>query len=228
MYWLLVMRSDLEAAPGDVNVVKGQTIGAAPLVALGLQRMLIESGIDLERDAVRIRRRSRRERAGGVFGVAAARLRSSRDSSTASGRMRMGAENGGAAQHRKIMLDVRRGIGPSLAFHYTMPVLPGDRSIESNADMIAAGVRAVVRAQRALKQDVGLAAQVGRALFPPQEAGLIVDVVARDLPYYDPVISEEAVARMSRFARGESNAGIGDLRGGRGDPSSCLVDLVIR
>jgi NitT/TauT family transport system substrate-binding protein len=30
---------------------------------------------------------------------------------------------------------------------------------------------------------------------------MIADVVERDLPYYDPVISEEAVAGMSRFAR---------------------------
>ena len=54
MFWLLVMRSDLEATPGDVGAVKGRTIGAAPLVSLGFQQMLIESGIDLERDAVRI------------------------------------------------------------------------------------------------------------------------------------------------------------------------------
>ena len=46
----------------------------------------------------------------------------------------------------------------------------------------------------ALKADVSLATKVGRALFPPQEAALIADVVERDLPYYDHVISEEAVA----------------------------------
>jgi hypothetical protein len=46
-----------------------------------------------------------------------------------------------------------------------------------------------VNAQRALKADVTLAGKVGRALFPPHEAALIADVVERDLPYYDPVIS---------------------------------------
>ena len=51
------------------------------------------------------------------------------------------------------------------------------------------------------KRMSALATKVGRALFPPQEAALIADVVERDLPYYDPVISEEAVAGMSRFAR---------------------------
>src|SRR5258706_8727833 len=54
MYWLLVMRSDLAATPGDISAVKGRTIGAAPLVDQGLKRMLIESGIDLEHDGVRI------------------------------------------------------------------------------------------------------------------------------------------------------------------------------
>ena len=54
MYWLLVMRSDLAATPGDVNAVKGRTIGAAPLVNEGLKRLLIDAGLDLERDEVRI------------------------------------------------------------------------------------------------------------------------------------------------------------------------------
>jgi ABC-type nitrate/sulfonate/bicarbonate transport system substrate-binding protein len=201
MFWLLVMRSDLEAAPGDVNAVKGRTIGAAPLVALGLQRMLIESGIDLERDAVRIVGVPGANEPGVSFGVVAAEAleQGKLDGFWANA---MGAENAVRRGVGKIVLDVRRGVGPAFAFHYTMPVLvTNDRSIERDPDMIAAGVRAVVCAQRALKQDLGLAAKVGRALFPPQEAALIADVVGRDLPYYDPVISEQAVAEMSRFAR---------------------------
>jgi hypothetical protein len=37
-------------------------------------------------------------------------------------------------------------------------------------------------------------------LFPPAEAALIAHVVARDLLYYDPTISEAAVAGLNRFA----------------------------
>ena len=33
MFWLLVMRADLDVTPGDIAAVKGRTIGAAPLVA---------------------------------------------------------------------------------------------------------------------------------------------------------------------------------------------------
>jgi len=36
MYWFLVMRSDINCTRGDINVVKGRKIGAAPWVDLGL------------------------------------------------------------------------------------------------------------------------------------------------------------------------------------------------
>src|SRR5205809_2892785 len=52
MYWFLVMRADLGAARGDLGVVRGRNIGAAPWVEMGLHRLLAEAGIDLERDRV--------------------------------------------------------------------------------------------------------------------------------------------------------------------------------
>src|SRR5581483_9396451 len=54
MYWFLVMRADLGARRGDVSVVKGRSIGAAPWVEMGLRRLLVAAGIDLARDQVRI------------------------------------------------------------------------------------------------------------------------------------------------------------------------------
>src|SRR5262249_308487 len=42
MYWFLVMHKDLEARRGDLEVVKGRNIGAAPWVDMGLRRLLIE------------------------------------------------------------------------------------------------------------------------------------------------------------------------------------------
>jgi len=62
-------------------------------------------------------------------------------------------------------------------------------------------MRAVLAAQRALKADIRLATAVGRTLFPPNEAALIADVVARDLPFYDPAISEMAIDGLGRFAQ---------------------------
>ena len=120
----------------------------------------------------------------------------------------MGADNAVRRGVGKVVLDVRRGLGPKVAFHYTMPVLAtSDRAIERDPDLVAAGVRAVVKVQRALKADVTLAAQVGRALFPPAEAATIAAVVERDLPYYQPEITPEAVAGINRFA---ANAGLLD------------------
>jgi hypothetical protein len=62
-------------------------------------------------------------------------------------------------------------------------------------------VRAVVGVQQALKNDVSLASAVGRKLFPPLEAERIAAVVERDLPYYTPRITDEALAGLIRFSR---------------------------
>jgi len=54
MYWFLVMHKDFAARRGDINAVKGKSIGAAPWVDMGLRRLLIAAGIDLARDGVTI------------------------------------------------------------------------------------------------------------------------------------------------------------------------------
>ena len=201
MYWLLVMRADLAVEPGDINCVKGRTIGAAPLVDQGLKRMLIESGIDLEHDDVHIVGVPGANAPGVSFGIAAAQA-------LASGQLdgfwanAMGAENAVRKGVGRVILDVRRGLGPAFAFHYTMPVLvTSDRVIDRDCELVANAVRAVVDAQQALKADVTLATKIGRAVFPPADAELIAATVERDLPYYDPAITEQAVDGINRFAR---------------------------
>ena len=52
MYWFLVMRSDLKPTRGDLEVVRGRRIGAAPWVEMGLRQLLIRAGIDPQRDGV--------------------------------------------------------------------------------------------------------------------------------------------------------------------------------
>ncbi len=73
MYWFLVMHADLGAKRGDFGVVKGRSIGAAPWVEMGLRRLLIEAGIDLARDQVKIAPVSGAQGAGVNFGVTAAK-----------------------------------------------------------------------------------------------------------------------------------------------------------
>ena len=201
MYWVLVMRSDLDVTPGDVEAVKRRTIGAAPLVELTLRRLLAESGIDLVRDQVKIVDVKRGHEPGVSFGVAAAKALEDGqiDGFWANA---MGAQNAIRSGVGKVVLDVRRGVGPKEAFHYTFPALvTSDRVIGEDPDTVAAGVRAIVAAQRALVNDVSLATVVGRRLFPPLEAERIADVVGRDLPYYQPAISDELLAGLIRFSQ---------------------------
>ena len=208
MYWFLVMRAGLGARRGEVGVVKGRSIGAAPWVEMGLRRLLIEAGIDLERDRVTIAPVPGTSGAGVNFGVTAAKaLEDGKiDGFWANG---MGAEVAVRRGVGTVVLDVRRGDGPKACFDYTMSALAAaDRLIERSPEAAAAAIRAIVKTQAALKEDVSRATQVGRKLFAPDEAALIAELIRRDLPYYDPSVSPEFVAGMNQFARD-----IGILRG---------------
>ena len=114
----------------------------------------------------------------------------------------MGAEVAIRSGAGTMVLDARRGDGPTGAFNYTMPALiTSDRLIESNPDACAAAIRAIVRTHKALKQDVSLATEVGAKLFPAEAAELIAGIIERDLPYYDASITPEFVAGMNQFQK---------------------------
>jgi NitT/TauT family transport system substrate-binding protein len=201
MYWFLVMHADLNAKRGDVSVVKGRSIGAAPWVEMGLRRLLIEAGIDLARDGVRIAPVPGAAGAGVNFGLTAARALEERkiDGFWANG---MGTEVAVRRGVGTVVLDVRRGDGPKAAFDFTFAsIAASDALIARAPDAAAAAVRAIVKTQRALKGDVALATRVGEKLFPPEQAALIAELIRRDLPYYDAAISPRTVAAMSRFAQ---------------------------
>lgn len=98
-------------------------------------------------------------------------------------------------------MDVRRGDGPRGAFDCTFPVVAAtERLIATRPEMAAGVVRAVVATQAALQNEPSLAAQVGGKLFPPEEAALIEDIVARDLPYYNASIAPRSVAALNQLA----------------------------
>ncbi len=198
MYWMLVVRSDLDAERGDIDAVKGLRIGAAPFVELGLRRMLTEWGIDIEGDNVQI------APVPGTgpdvsFGVQAAKVLAEGqiDAFWANG---MGAETAIREGVGKLLVDIRRGDEPKKAFNYTQPVLmTTDALIEREPETAAAAVRALVKTQKALVADVSLATKIGDKLFPGRDAEMIADVVARDLPYYDPTVTPEFVTGMNDF-----------------------------
>ena len=62
-------------------------------------------------------------------------------------------------------------------------------------------MRAIVDAQRTLRADPSRAVEVGKRLFPSDEAALIEDLVRRDAPYYTAEISPDSVASLNDFAR---------------------------
>ncbi len=200
MYWFLVLHTDIGAKRGEIEAVKGLRIGAAPLVELGLKRLLAESGIDTERDSVDITPVPGAIGQGISFGVTAAKALEARkiDGFWANG---FGAETAVRAGVGTIVLDVRRGDGPPDAFSYTMPILAvSDRLIDACPDVAAAAVRAVVKTQAVLRDDIGRAVEVGNRLFPPGDAEMIAEIVARDLPYYEAAIAADAVVAINRFA----------------------------
>ena len=199
MYWLLVLRADLKAKRGDVNSVKGLRIGAAPGVDFGLKRLLVEAGIDIER--VQIGPIPGATGSGVSFGISAARAleEGKLDGFWANA---MGAEIAVRKGIGTIVLDVRRGDGPPGALYYTFPALvTTEKKIEKEPESVGGAIRAIVKAQKILRENPSLATEVGQKIYPPTEAGLIAELIKRDLPYYDPVISEEVVTRMNRFAQ---------------------------
>ena len=199
-FWLLVLRSDLEVRPGDVAAVKGLRIGAAPGPDTALRRLLAEAGVDPAADDVALAPVPGSGDAGVSFGVHAARAL---EEGTIDGfwANAMGAEVAVRSGIGSVVLDPRRGLGPPAAKDFTFAALVTiDRLIEDSPAAVEAAVRAVVEAQRALRADPSQAVAVGQRLFPPDEAGLIEDLVRRDTPYYAAEISPTSVTSLNEFS----------------------------
>lgn len=197
--WLLVVRADLPARRGDISAVKGLRLTAADGPDLALKQLLIAAKIDPDRDLQILKLPGSRSR-DVSFGVFAARALESGqiDGFWANA---MGAETAVSRGAGKILVDVRRGDDPAEVRRFTFAGLAvSEDFIESNSESVAAAVRAIVKAQNALRTEPKLAAEVGQRKFPPEAAALIAAIVERDAPFYDPVIYEEAVIALNRFA----------------------------
>jgi ABC-type nitrate/sulfonate/bicarbonate transport system substrate-binding protein len=200
MYWFLVMRADLSAKRGDLNVAKGRRIGAAPWVGLCFRQLLVESGIDPDRDGVTIMPTPGSLDEKVNFGVAAARALEQGviEGFWANG---MGAEIAVRSGVGTLVLDVRRGDGPKAGFNYTMATLATtDKLIAEQPEKIAGAVRAIAATQLALRKDVQPAKKVAAKLFP-EDSSHIVELVRRDLPFYRSDLTHAFVEGMNRFAR---------------------------
>jgi NitT/TauT family transport system substrate-binding protein len=200
-YWFMAVRADLNIRRGDVAALKGLRIASSlAFPVMGLRHLLRESGIEPDRDNVRIvpaRPSSSDRHVMGRSGVDAI-LEGVADAYWGNGmRVAIGEKLGVARMH----LDLRRGDGPPGARFYNFAALTAtERLIEEQPQIAAGAVRAVVKAQRALRADPSLATGIAERLFPAEEAPLIADLIARDAPFYDATISPEAVDGLNKFA----------------------------
>lgn len=199
MYWFLVVRADLKARKNDLKVLKNLRIGAAPGPVDGLKQLLKRAGIDSAKD-VRIGPVPGVVEKTASFGVMAAKAleEGKLDGFWANG---MGAEVAVRKGIGTVVLDARRD-GSDETRGYTFPALVcTERMVREKPDTARAAVNAVKAAQDALRANPERAAEVGKRLFPPTEAGLIAELIRRDAPFYDSAISEKSVAAMNRFAQ---------------------------
>ncbi len=200
MYWFLVVDAKLSVQRGNLSIVKGLRIGAAPGPVDGLKRLLARAGIDPEKDLSIGPVPGFAVGQTASFGLLAAQAleEGKIDGFWANG---MGAEVAVKRGIGTLVLDARREASEE-AKGYTFPALvTSDSIIEKNPNAARAAIKAVKAAQQLLKSDPARATEVGRKLFPPTEADMIAELVRRDLPYYEAAISPGAVESMNRFAR---------------------------
>ena len=198
--WLLTVRADLAAERGDFEALRGLRLTAAEGPDIAFKQMLRSAGLDPERDLEIVALPGAKERhvSFGVFAAEALR-EGSIDGFWANA---MGAETAVTGGIGKIHIDVRRGDDPGEVRFFTFAGLAAtDDFITRDPDAIDAAVRAIVKAQKALRADPAMAREVGRRKFPPESAALIAAIVERDAPFYDPVISEAAIQRLNAFAQ---------------------------
>jgi len=199
-YWFLAVRADLDVRRGDLGALKGLRISASTAFPeVGLRHLLRQAGIDLERDKVSIVPLPHTQDEHLKYRVGVDALdQNIADAYWGNGmRLAIGEKLGVA----KVHLDLRRGDGPPGARFYNFPALTTtDRLIAEQPQIAAGAVRAVVKAQKALKADPTLATPIGERLFAPEAASLIAGLIARDAPFYDAAISAEAVAGINAFA----------------------------
>jgi ABC-type nitrate/sulfonate/bicarbonate transport system substrate-binding protein len=198
--WLLTVRSDLAARRGDIEALRGLRFTAAEGPDLAFKQMLRCGGLDPERDVEIIELPGAKERhvSFGVF-AAQALQEGLIDGFWANA---MGAEMAVAGGIGKIHVDVRRGDDPGdVRFSTFAGLVTTDDFIAREPEANDAAVRAIVKAQKALRADPALAREVGLRKFPPESAALIATVIERDSRFYNPVISEDAVERLNTFAQ---------------------------
>ncbi|MEE2956106.1 MAG: ABC transporter substrate-binding protein [Pseudomonadota bacterium] len=198
--WVLTVRADLEAPRGNLEPLRGLRLTAAEGPDLVFKQLLLKGGLDPQRDLEILELPGAQERhvSFGVF--AAQALQDGKIDGFWSNAM--GAETAVSGGFGKIHVDVRRGDDPSeIRFSTFAGLATTDKYISKEPLAIDAAVRAIVSAQKALREEPSLAQVVGEKKFPPESSALISKIVERDAEFYNPVISETAINNLNSFAQ---------------------------
>jgi NitT/TauT family transport system substrate-binding protein len=196
--WMLAMKSGL-GKRGEIEAVKGCRIAVDRGPERVFRHLLRQAGIDIERDRVELVP-PQTNNASVSFGVAAARA-------LADGKVDgmwanvLGCELAIQLGGGSVVIDTRRGDGPPGAGNYSFAALATTESnIKTEPERVEAVIRAVSRAQSVIRRDFLRATEVAKKLFPPVEAELMGQILARDREFYRASISMEAIDGMNRFA----------------------------
>lgn len=194
-YWFLVVGAD---GPSSVAELQDLRIGAAPGPDLALRALLADAGIDPAANRVSLSGIPGSDSAGFSFGVAAADALAAGqiDAFWANG---MGAKVAVDAGVGRVLVDARREPGRPWNRYTFAALMTTERLIANQPDAVAAVVRAVIAAQRRLRQDPALATAVARPRFPSAETSLIAQLVARDSGYYSPRLSAATIDDLAEF-----------------------------
>jgi len=200
-YWFLAVRSELNIKRGDIAALKGLRISAAPpWPEMALRHTLTQAGIDLDRDKVQIVPPPPPYGEKGYMarnGVDAI-TQNKADAYWGNGmRVALGEKLGIAKMH----LDLRRGDGPPGARFYNFAGLTvRDSFIDEHPQAAAGAIRAIIKAQKALRANPSISTDIAKKLFPADEAELIAGLIERDVPFYDASISPQAISGLMKFA----------------------------
>jgi ABC-type nitrate/sulfonate/bicarbonate transport system substrate-binding protein len=196
--WMLVMKAGL-AKRGEIAAVKGRRIAVDHGPDRVFRYLLCEAGIDIDNDRVEMVPPPANN-PGISFGVTAARaLGEGKIDGLWSNVLgcELAIHQGGGA----VVVDTRRGDGPRGAGNYSFAALVTVESkIEAEPERIEGVIRALVTAQSVIRRNPLRAIEVAQKLFPPVEAELMGQILARDAEFYRASISTEAIDEMNRFA----------------------------
>ena len=188
--WVVVLGSNVPGERGDASALKGLRIAVAPGPGPVFRQFLIEFGLEPDRD-VQIK----------------AIVRRYRDIYNSGNLDALGEVLAADFVGHNMLPGLPPGLEGARALQQGMLATWPDLHVTTD-DLIARGpaqvasiVRAIVKVQKALRANPARAADVGKRRFPSDAAERIASLVERDLPFYDPRISEESVAGVNRLAQ---------------------------